>query len=153
MYDDKVDGLISKETYLQKQAEYEQQLNDLIDAKQKHSNANINYLKLGFNIFELAQVGREVYEKQSTDNEKRELLNFVFSNFKLNGEKLVPTPQNGFDVVFARAQKGNWLRHGESNLDYHLVRIKRIHLLWKMIVILWLYGESNPALHLERVSS
>jgi len=117
LYDDKVDGLISKETYLQKQAEYEQQLNDLIDAKQKHSNANINYLKLGFNIFELAQVGREVYEKQSTDNEKRELLNFVFSNFKLNGEKLVPTPQNGFDVVFARAQKGNWLLGLDSNQD------------------------------------
>ena len=109
MYDDKVDGLISKETYLQKQAEYEQQLNDLIDAKQKNSNANINYLKLGFSIFELAQVGREVYEKQATDNEKRELLNFVFSNFKLNEEKLVPTPHNGFEVVFARAQKGNWL--------------------------------------------
>ena len=34
-----------------------------------------------------------------------------------------------------------------------LVRMKQIDLLWKRIVILWLYGESNPALHLERVSS
>ncbi len=118
MYDDKVDGLISKETYLQKQAEYEQQLNDLIDAKQKHSNANVNYLKLGFNIFELTQVGREVYEKQATDNEKRELLNFVFSNLKINGEKVVPTVHNGFEVVFARSQNGTWLRGRDLNPDY-----------------------------------
>lgn len=115
LYDDKVDGLISKQEYERKRDQYEEQLNDILESKQKHHKANINYLKLGINIFELAQVGREVYEKQSTDNEKRELLNFVFSNFKLNGEKLVPTPHNGFEVVFARAQNGNWQGWKESD--------------------------------------
>lgn len=110
LYDDKVDGLISKEKYLKKQDEYEQQLNEIIDAKEKHNKANINYIKLGINIFELAQVGREVYQKEESLEKKKELLNFVFSNFKLNEEKLVPTPHNGFEVVFARAKDGNWLR-------------------------------------------
>ena len=117
LYDDKVDGLLSKERYLQKQEEYELQINDILEAKEKHSKANINYQKLGINIFELAQVGREVYQNQESMEKKKELLNFVFSNFKLNQEKLVPTPHNGFEVVFARAQKGNWLGGQDSNLD------------------------------------
>lgn len=109
LYDDKVDGLISKGRYLDKQEEYERQLNDILEAKEKHNKANINYLKLGANIFELAQVGREVYQQQENIDKKKELLNFVFSNFKLNGEKLDPTPHNGFEVVFARAKTGDWL--------------------------------------------
>ena len=127
LYDDKVDGLLSKERYLQKQEEYEQQINEILEAKEKHSRANINYQKLGMNIFELAQVGREVYEKQATDNEKKELLNFVFSNFKIKGEKVVPTPHNGFEVVFARAKDSNWLLDLDSNQDERIQSPQSYH--------------------------
>ena len=99
IYDDKVDGLISKQQYESKQQQYEEQLNNIVEAKQKHNKANINYLKLGISIFELAQKGRELYEKQANLDEKKELLNFVFSNLKIRGEKVVPTPHNGCEVV------------------------------------------------------
>ena len=41
--------------------------------------------------------------------EKKEYLNFVFSNLKLIDKKLVPAFQNGFEVVAMRAKDGNWL--------------------------------------------
>ena len=117
MYDDKVDGLISKEQYESKMQQYEEQLNNIVEAKQKHNKANINYLKLGMNLFELAQKGRELYEKQANLNEKKELLNFVFSNLKINGEKVVPTPHNGFEVIALRAKDSNWLPDLDSDQD------------------------------------
>ena len=117
IYEDRVDGLISKEKYQQKEEEYEIMLEDIVGAKQKHMKANVNYLKLGINIFELTQQGREIYEKLLTYEEKRELLNFVFSNLKLKDEKIVPIFQNGFQVVAARAEDGNWQGCQDSNLE------------------------------------
>lgn len=117
LYDDKVDGLVTKEQYEVKREQYEEQLNNIVDAKQRHNKANINYLKLGMNIFELAQKGRELFEKQANMEEKKELLNFVFSNLKIRGEKVVPTPHNGFEVVALRAKDSNWLPSRDSNPD------------------------------------
>lgn len=93
-----------------KQKQYEDELEEVVEAISKHSKANINYIKLGINIFELAQKGREIYKQIKFQDEKRELLNFVFSNLKINGEKVVPTPHNGFEVIAKRAKDGNWLR-------------------------------------------
>ena len=127
LYDDKVDGLISKEQYENKMTQYEDQLSNIVEAKQKHNKAKINYLKLGMNLFELAQKGRELYEKQANLSEKKELLNFVFSNLKINGDKVVPTPHNGFEVIALRTKNQNWLPSLDSNqnkriqspLSYH----------------------------------
>ena len=127
LYDDKVDGKISKDFYERKQEEYEQQLTYLVEAKEKHCKANIDYLKLGINIFELAQRGREIYQNMLSLNEKRELLNFVFLNLKLKDEILTPSFTNGFEVVAERAKDGNWLPSLDSNqnkriqspLSYH----------------------------------
>ncbi len=123
IYEDRVDGLISKEKYQQKEAEYEKQLEDIVDAKKKHMEANINYLKLGINIFELAQKGREIYEKLLTYDEKRELLYFVFSNLKLKEEKVVSTLHNGFQVVAERAKDGNWQGCTDSNREKQFWRL------------------------------
>lgn len=116
LYDDKVDGLITKDQYETKKTQYEKQFEDILSAKEKHCKANFDYMKLGINIFELAQRGREVYEKKALPEEKKELLNFVFLNLKLNGDQLVPTLHNGFEVVAARAKDGNWLSVLVSNL-------------------------------------
>ncbi len=127
LYDDRVDEKISREFYERKSAQYEKELDDVLKATEKHSKANISYLKLGINIFELALRGREVYEELETIQEKKELLNFVFLNFKLNEEKVVPTLHNGFDVVAKHAKTGDWLPGLDSNqnkriqspLSYH----------------------------------
>lgn len=117
LYDDKVDGKISKDFYERRQVEYEEQLNHIVEAKQQHCKANIDYLKLGINIFELAQKGRQIYENMLSLNEKRELLSFVFSNLKLKDEILTPSFTNGFQVVAERVKSGDLLRDLDSNQD------------------------------------
>ncbi len=117
LYDDRVDEKITKEFYERKQSQYELELNDILEAIDKHTKANISYLKLGINILELALKGREVYEKMKTLEEKKELLHFVFSNFRLNAEKVVPTYHNGFDVIANCKKTNNWLRDMDSNHD------------------------------------
>ncbi len=93
------------------------ELDSVLDAIVKHTKANIDYQKLGMNIFELSQLGRDIYEKKALMEEKRELLNFVFSNLKIKDGKVAPTLQNGFELVAARAQGGDWLRDLDSNQD------------------------------------
>ncbi len=127
IYDDRVDGIITKELYDRKQNQYEEELENVLEAINKHTKANIDYFKLGMNIFELSQRGAEIYQNKATDEEKRELLNFVFLNFKLKEEKLNPTPQNGFEVIASRAKDGNWLRDRDSNPDIQIQILKSYH--------------------------
>jgi hypothetical protein len=65
----------------------------------------------------LSQKGREIYETKASQEEKREFLNFIFSNLKLDGEKVVPTFQNGFEVVALRAKTQNMQGRQDSNLQ------------------------------------
>lgn len=108
IYDDRVDQTITKEQYERKQKQYEGELDGVLEAIEKHTKANINYQKLGMNIFELSQRGRDIYENLLTREEKRELLNFVLSNLKISNGEVAPSFHNGFDVVAARVKEGNW---------------------------------------------
>lgn len=110
IYEDRLDSIISKEFYKRKQGELEDELETIVSAIEKHTKANINYQKLGVNLFELSQKGRELYQKKATMEEKRELLQFLFLNFSLKDEKVNYTAHNGFEVIAKRAEDGNWLR-------------------------------------------
>lgn len=110
LYDEYIDGRVAKDFYERKQKQYEQELESVVDAIAKHTRANIDYQKLGVNIFELSQKGREIYENRLLMEEKKEVLNFIFLNLKLKDEKIIPSFKNGFQVVAERAKDGNWLR-------------------------------------------
>ena len=127
LYDDRADGLISKDQYEYKKGQYEKQLNDIVEAKQKHCKANIDYMRLGINIFELAQRGREIYEKKLLMEEKKELLNFVFLNLKIRDKKVIPSFKNGFEVVAKRAEDGNWLGVRDSNPNKQVQNLLSYH--------------------------
>jgi site-specific DNA recombinase len=127
IYDDRVDGLITKEQYENKRMQYEMELAELLEAKDKHFKADVDYRKLGMNIFELSQKGREIYETKASMEEKREFLSFVFSNIKLDGEKIVPTFHNGFEVVALRAKTDNVQGWKESNPRHSFWRARSYH--------------------------
>ena len=117
LYDERLDEKITKDFYARKQKQYEDELDNILEAISKHTKANIDYFKLGINLFELSQRGSELYESKTLPEEKKELLNFVFLNFKLNGGKLNPTAHNGFEVIASRAKTGDWLRDRDLNPD------------------------------------
>lgn len=110
LYDDMADGRINKEFYEIKKQQYEDEVEAILDAKNKHAEANFDYLQLGINIFELSQRGSEIYKAKARPKEKRDLLNFLFLNLKLKDGKVVPVFQNGFQVVASRAETKDWLR-------------------------------------------
>src|SRR3989344_2871056 len=115
IYDDKLDGKITPEFYEKKFQQYTAEQQDTLQAIKRHKAANINYLEFGSRIFELAQVGRKVYEQKATREEKRTLCNLVFSDVKLIDNTLVPVYQNGFQLIAERAKTGNWLGRRDSN--------------------------------------
>ena len=122
-----MDEKITKDFYDRKQKQYEDELDNMLEAISKHTKANIDYFKLGINLFELSQRGSELYESKALPEEKKELLNFVFLNLKLNGEKLNPTAHNGFEVIASRAKTGDWLGDRDSNPNNNLQRVVSYH--------------------------
>ncbi len=127
LYDDRLDGNITKEFYEEKHNQYKEELEDILTSLGKHAKANINYQELGINIFELSQKGRQIYDEMLLQEEKRELLNFVFLNLKLRDGKLIPSLHNGFEVIASRAKDGNWLGRLDSNQNTQLQRLRSYH--------------------------
>lgn len=127
IYEDRLESIISKEFYKRKQEELENELDAIVSMIEKHTKANINYQKLGINLFELCQKGREIYEKKALMNEKRELLQFLFSNLYLKDGKVEYKAHNGFEVIAKRAEDNNWLRDLDSNQNNILQRDVSYH--------------------------
>lgn len=115
LYDDKMDEKITKEMYDRKFDQYTKEQATILEAIKNHKQANINYLQLGANIFELAQQGQKLYEEMATATEKRSLLNFVFSNLSLKDKKLLPDYKNGFQIIAKRSVERDWLGRRDSN--------------------------------------
>ena len=56
---------------------------------QKHNNANNKYHQLGVNIYELSQRAKQIFLKTTHEDDKRSLINLVFSKLTLNEGKLI----------------------------------------------------------------
>jgi hypothetical protein len=98
MYIDKLDGRIAPEFFDRKSEDWRREQADILRKIEKHQNANHAYLKDGGRILELAQHAVTLYEKQEMD-EKRRLLNFVFSNSSWRDGRLTPVYRNPFDLL------------------------------------------------------
>ena len=65
-------------------------------------------------ILELANKAHSLYFSQ-TPLEKAKLLKIVLSNCAVDAINLYPTYRKPFDLIFQRAQKGEWWAWAESN--------------------------------------
>ena len=117
LYDDKLDGKITGEFYDRKFQQYTRDQESILDATERHRRANISYFELGLNIFELSQKAKVIYENKAILEEKRSLLNFVFSNIFLRDGKLDFEYKNAFQLLAERSKTGNWLPGLDSNQD------------------------------------
>ena len=87
MYDDKLDGLIDEKMYLDKVKDYKTRQAEIIDQMARHEKADHNFYATANMVMNLAARAREIFEGSEVD-EKRQLLNFVFQNLKLDGKNL-----------------------------------------------------------------
>ncbi len=97
IYVDKLDGKISEDFWL---AKHNQWVNDLAVVKNQinaYENTSINFIERGANILKFASEMMDLY--QYADNtEKKELINYVLQNFKVEDGKLSYEYKKPFNI-------------------------------------------------------
>ena len=88
LYDDKLDGKITKDFYDKKFEQYTQEKNEVQKLIKKHSDLSDEYKELGGNIYDLSQKMVDVYAKAKTALKKRQMVNHVFEKLVLNKGEL-----------------------------------------------------------------
>ena len=107
LYDDRLDGIITKEVYLEKYDKEVKTEKQIICDMEKHKQANQIYFETGMRILELTQNASQLY-KRADDEGKREIINFVFSNLTITNEKLSYTGKSPFDNFLNFNDRPNW---------------------------------------------
>ena len=90
IYDDKIDEVITLEYYKKRYKEFAKQKQDILDQLNKMENNIQNYYEVGVEIHDLAYKARELYmSEKATADDKRILVNKIFSELKLKDKKLI----------------------------------------------------------------
>lgn len=119
IYDDKLDGVIDEELYLKKCREYKSRQLEIIEEMKNHEVADQNFYVTANMVMNLAARAREIFESSEV-TKKRELLNLVFQNLKLEGKKMLTETREPFStMVECREHPTNW-RWGDSNTPPYL---------------------------------
>jgi len=87
MYDDKLDGLIDEKMYLDKVKDNKARQVEITEQMTRHEKADHNFYVTANMVMNLAARAREIFDSSEVD-EKRQLLNLVFQNLKLDGKNL-----------------------------------------------------------------
>jgi site-specific DNA recombinase len=129
MYVDKLDGNVSHEFFDRQSQLWRREQSEISTQIEAHRNANVSYLDSGVRILELAQRAELLYEKQNND-ERRRLLEIVFSNSTWKDGLLAPAYKKPFDLLAEtnhliktenaappkkRSISDNWLPGRDSN--------------------------------------
>lgn len=97
-YEDKLDGKIPEDFFLNKLQEWKDKQNEISSKLRSYQEANTNYLVEGSKLLELANKAYSLYLRQNP-HEKAKLVKFVSSNSTWDGENLIPTYHKPFDLI------------------------------------------------------
>ena len=95
-----LDGAIDSETHHQKLEEYKKRQREITSEMKAHVNADETYLITAKTVLDLAKRAKELFMSSKLIG-KQQLLNFVFSNLKLDGKKLSVTLREPFLTLCA----------------------------------------------------
>lgn len=115
-YNDKLDKRITNDEYDNLCKEWDQELDKLETEIIEHSRAHKEFAIALSNLLDIASRANELFEI-SKPEQKRQLVNFIFSNLKLEGKKLVFNLKMPFDQMALLSKSENWLRGLDSNQD------------------------------------
>lgn len=90
LYTDKLDEVITIESWHEKQHEITSEQVQIQEQIQKLKSTEAQYFEIWLNIIDLARRAKEIYKKRSPD-ERRLLLSHLFSNLSLSDEKVAYT--------------------------------------------------------------
>ena len=98
LYDDRYDGKIDEAFFEKKLQEYKAREREIVQEMERHVNADESFHITANMVLSLARRSREIFESSEVE-EKRQLLNFVFLNFKLKDKKLSITLREPFKII------------------------------------------------------
>jgi len=107
LYEDKLDGIITKEFFEEKNKLWSKEQLDILTMIEKHKNANANYFDQGIKILELTQKLYSVYF-QKNSKEKGQLVNLLLSNCTLNDRNLYPVYKKPFNLLAEEPSRILW---------------------------------------------
>ena len=114
MYDDKLDGFISKDLYQKKLKEYKERQTDILIQMEEHNKADENFYITASKVLDLANNALEIFESSEV-NEKRALMNLLLQNPLLSGRKLLFSLRSPFYMIAKCGQNENWHARRDSN--------------------------------------
>ncbi len=98
MYEDRLDGRITRDQYDQLLKEYKQKQASVLAKLNQYNKASEEYYITANTILNLAQRAFDIFQRSETE-EKRQLLNFVFQNMQLDQRELVFSVRKPFDTL------------------------------------------------------
>lgn len=104
-----LDGALDSDTYHAKLEEYKKRQREITSEMKAHVNADETCLITAKTVLDLAKRAKELF-MSSKMPEKQQLLNFVFSNLKLDGKKLLVTMREPFSTLLAMSHQPANLR-------------------------------------------
>ncbi len=114
IYEDKLEGVIPEELWQRKHQEYTQEQENLMKSLEEHQQGAKNYFETGIQLVELSKKALQLYKGAET-NEKKRLLRFMSSNYKIVDEKIVPDWNPAFKVLLKSGDLEKWRGRWGSN--------------------------------------
>jgi hypothetical protein len=114
LYEDKLDGIITKQFFEEKNRLWSKEQQDIFSLVEKHKEANANYFEQGIKILELTQKLYSAY-LQENSNKKGQLVNLLLSNCTLNDGNLYPVYKKPFNLLVKEPSRILWWRRRDSN--------------------------------------
>lgn len=116
-----LDGGIDSETYHLKLEEYKKRQREITSEIKAHVNADETCLITAQTLLDLAKRAKELFESSKLP-EKQQLLNFVFSNLKLDGKKLLVILREPFLTLCAMSHQPANLKLLDSKIILLITR-------------------------------
>lgn len=114
LVDSHLDGKIDGDIYEQKLNEYKKRQQEIISLMANHVDADKASLITVKTVLDLAKRAKELYESSKVD-EKRQILNFLFSNLEMRDKKAIITLREPFDRLVAVSDHPMYRRRWDSN--------------------------------------
>ncbi len=114
LLDVRLDGSITKEQFDQKAQSLKQKQYDLNTRLEQHTQADDEFNITVSLLLELTSRAYELFCSSKID-QKRRILNLLFSNLQLEGEKLLFTVNKPFDLLMSMPRSEVWHPQGDSN--------------------------------------
>ena len=110
-----LEGVIEKAEHDEKRASLRSRQVDLTNLMNSYHSADDGFRAAVVDMLELSKKAHELFVS-SNNQGKRRLINFVFSNLSLKGEKLAFRLRQPFDQFFSTVKIEEWRAQQESNL-------------------------------------